>query len=676
MLLALAICSVGPLLPRAGRAWEVELLGGTQAERDARAPLVLQVQGAPAETLGRLLVELDRIDITAFVQLDADRISASFAAPLAAGPHELRLLESTPQGGVEERGVWVIQVAERETLEVDSARAQLGATGSARVADDAHGSEPDILQSNGGFDGAISLSRGALALDANGAGYYDTVEENLGGNEADIGAFLVEARHRNATLRYGHYALQPTSLLIYDFDRRGLSGGLGAPSLRTRLDAFVVKGSPVIGARGGFGLEDPDDRVAGLVLQSRPLEGKLGAIDLSGVLVDGSAPVAGTELSGVSGDPVESDGRAWSARLDGQLADRRLEIFGEYARGRFDPDGSGATRAETDDARWVGLNLAPFPELAWRGQPVVLELRVEESAIGTWFRSPANPSAPQDRHIQSALLHVARAGLDLQGSLAREEDNVDGVDELPRMRSDLFWVDASYTPLGWSGDAAPRLVRWIGQPTLRGYYSREDLAASRIPAVLDAQAVTQGVNSLLPDQVVQTGYAGLAFSKQSVSWQVGERVIDTDSASDSFPSTRIYQTELAGSAFFASRFTLGPYLSYDETSSEDLPRTRALLLGGQVGAALLPETLGLRFDGSYSRTWSSRGTGFADGHTITTSGALDWTALAVAPRRPGLLLSLLGTWQEQQLDALPGPSSHLYQIFLQGTISWARQWGT
>src|SRR3546814_5714357 len=85
-------------------------------------------------TYERLAVELDDLDVTAFVTVEAGSLTLLPPEALATGSHSLRLIERGADGPILERGAWILDVRPSALLRDFTLRADLAGEATARVA--------------------------------------------------------------------------------------------------------------------------------------------------------------------------------------------------------------------------------------------------------------------------------------------------------------------------------------------------------------------------------------------------------------------------------------------------------------------------------------------------------------------------------------------------------------
>lgn len=628
------------------------------AGRGPGDPIRVSLDGVSREQLSRLYLLLDGVDITSFASVQDQLVTVVLPTPLELGEHRLELVELGQNGETSVVAAWPVVVQRQGFFDDAALRANLTQNADVRIADHDIADLPDAVQGDGAAEIQGLVGRGSLELEAHAPFLWSTQRDANAGDYGAVGPFLIQGRAGPAFLRLGHHQLGPPSLTMNGFMRRGVSLSLRSQRLRSSATGFSLHGSPVQGFRGGLGVDDEDDRVSGVLLESRPVEHELGTLDVSATLLDGRAPQVGSPLSGVVGAPDVLDGTSWGLRARGTLFGDRISVLGEYAASetRFD-------RAPTADgeAHWIDVDVAPFPELRAGRYPVTWSLGFSESRVDPLYLSPANPGLPPGRKQRSGESYLDVAGATLQVYGGRWEDDVVDRDIEPRMRADGWGADLSFTPAVLLEGERRGPLRWLGMPSVDGSFYREDLSPVSVPASF----ATPG---LLPDSLVQTATAGLGFQYDRFGWRIQYLLVDTHDRTPAQLDSTLHQIGLQATLQAGDRLYLSPYVQADEETRRSSPDMRNLLAGIGIGARLIPERLDANADVSFVRTTASDDSTEVD--TLVCHGSLDLTALRPRENRPGLVLSLLGSYQNVRDEVFSQADLDAYQVFLRATVSF------
>ncbi|MCP3984964.1 MAG: hypothetical protein GY723_11280 [bacterium] len=700
-------------------------LRGAGEQIEPGAPIEISTGDAPPEVLDRISYEIDDLDVSGFAMRDPGVTTLALPVVLEPGTHLVRAIEQLPDGRLLERGVWTIEIrAPRFQGGELSGSIDLDAT--RRMADHHAEGAPERLQ----IRGAANLQGSLHGDDWEVQGYLPVLFDRSSGfassgtleqRDWDLGAYLFQGRKGPFGARVGHFSPDPPSLILEGFHRRGASASVEVVPLRSRLTAWSLRSEPITGFREGFGLQDRDRRVSGVTVQGQPVEIPGGVLDLAATYLRGRTG-PGSIYAGVSERSIrlQESGTAWSLRADGSFFDSRLRLRGEYARTRYDPFVGISGSAKRDDAWSVLIGVAPWQNLVFLDYPVQIEAEVEFREIGRLFRSIANPGAPVDRFLQQVRLGSSWAGL--QGSVlfGRERDNVEDLEFLPRFRTDIFDAQLSWSPRF----RTPPESLWrklLGQPYLQVGWTRErlkpvhspsaeDVLGARIlareqtvitddlgaviqsfpgAAFLDPTAGLLGTAALVPandffdpfvglpelvfsDRWFRTTAVAFGSSYNRGSWSLSHTVLRYEDNTRQDPDSRSDLSGLNGSLYLGSQASLSLSLQRQREKFEDLGFQRTTWLGSvNLNAQLVPEVLDGSFTASLTRSRNSYST--VDSRFTTLSGRLDWHAWQARPTRPGLTLSLFGTWTDLHDSVNRSLAVSSFQVFLQASIRWPVQ---
>ncbi|WP_295813198.1 hypothetical protein, partial [uncultured Nitratireductor sp.] len=133
--LALSLCSAGqPAWAQSD--WVPELAPNGSETRGRSDPIVILLPaGLDPAVYGNLAVELDDLDVTAFVLAEAGRLTVTPPEALGTGSHSLRLIERGADGSILERGFWSLEVRHSDLIRDLSLTADLAGEVNGRVAD-------------------------------------------------------------------------------------------------------------------------------------------------------------------------------------------------------------------------------------------------------------------------------------------------------------------------------------------------------------------------------------------------------------------------------------------------------------------------------------------------------------------------------------------------------------
>ncbi len=402
---------------RAARAFE--LLIPDRGYYGPHDPLRIRLPEAlPVAALEQLAVEIDGIDVTAFLRFEEGTLVYASPQPLAGGLHELRLLAYTAEGGTEEllrssfevrKLPWVREFEARGSIELLLAR-ELAAD--ARVSVDPKGS------AQGAVDAAITAAQGEWRLEGRAGAMLDSRKETATGKALELSEYQVRYERAPLALRAGHFSPLEDSLISSGFGTRGLAADIDL-SLHSGLRAtlFAMRSEAITGFEDFFGIEEPDNRVLGGQLHITPLsQAELLTLTLTGY--HGRGPTAGV---GGFGDLAagEAGGLALAARS--RLLGGMLALEGEIARSWWDADGREPLADMRADEAWRLQAVLDF-ESGGEGDFASGSLAFGWVRAGPLFESMLGTSAQPGQDMLALEAQLQRGGLDAALTLSRAED--------------------------------------------------------------------------------------------------------------------------------------------------------------------------------------------------------------------------------------------------------------
>jgi len=650
------------LLAQTSQEWQPDFVPPTnQTYRTPDEALRLFIPpSVPVEILQLLSLELDGIDVTAMVTTEGDYAIYTPAQPIAWGKHQLRLIENSEDGDIIERGFWEFEVRKSERFREANLEVNASLEVSQRLGDKNLLTSPNKTQGTGSVTLSGSLADGDWRAEALLPLLYNSASEK---RKVELSDYLVSWQQKSFKSQLGHHPIAADNLIMSGFQRRGLSANYTLPDNNTLLTGFAMRGSQVSGFEHGLGLGNSSDRIQGGMVTTYPIQTDDKTVELSALYLNGEAPDFGV---GIGGGDTATGGDAWSIHADSLSLQNRLRVRGEFARTAYDFDGSGANGDEDDHAYSLLVSFKPWLEKIVDEQYLDWSFGAEYKRLGTFFRSAANPGAVADRKMGRLFSDLTWGAWGLRAQLAQESDNVEDIATLPRIRTRLGTLSASYNPPGNYDDEGRPLLAWYGQPSYSAFGTVQEQKTTQLAST----APTTSTDIL-------TEVAGLTanFGYENWSWGLGHtwtRVFD-DSLLAGTPSSNDItnnSTSLNASFALSENLTISPQLSWDRTEYMDLGYTdQGLLWGVGIDATFIPGELTGRLNYDMNRSWVSDDS--SDNKTHQIAASLTWVAIQAMPQRPGLTWTLTGDYNDFTDDITSGNDTNRYQVFLRAQIGWS-----
>jgi hypothetical protein len=618
-------------------------------------------------TLARLAVEMDGIDITAFLSFDDGNFLYTPPEPLAAGDHSIRLVLLEPDGSSTTVGHWQItqpptagenrpglpdaeQVAAAERwLRSGSYASNNNLEASYRVLERNLADAPDRLQLTGAGVSTAQLQGGNWQMNAQGNYLLQSPRSlSLTGETLDIGEYALSAQHQGENIHtgvnLGHHSLRLDTLLFAPQQRRGLSVQAGGNSNRLSTQFFALRPDAVVGARHLDGVSDPRNRIQGMTTRIQPFSEDASSLAVTAMYYEGEGSTTGLGITDFSST---SRGSGWGLKLEKSYWQSRLNLTAEHAHSRFNPDlGDMTNLMENSDAWRVKADVRPFSSLTWRGQPADILLGAEYQRIDTFFASMANPGLAADRDVASLFGDLYWGKLFANLQLSHETNNVDELEALPtdRLRS-LSWSG------GYAFDQQSGSTAWLGSPYLQ---------VTGLIGRLDRQTTPENYQGFETDNLAESLTLGGGSTYQNWQWSGSYTHADFNDRSELGAGTQSRFLSLAASRQMSERLSFNSDIQYGifDTEAEGL-RSYSTNFNMGVQALLIPDRLDFSLD--YNVNLARGDHDLPDRHYI--SAQIGWTLLQATQTKPGVALALRGSMENNDETTLHSTGRDGYQIF-------------
>jgi hypothetical protein len=351
--------------------------------------------------------------------------------------------------------------------------------------------------------------------------------------KVDLSTYVVQYQQGDIGLSVGHVGFGNQPHLISGFSSRGTLFSY-KPSERLDVSFAAMNGSSIVGWRNFVGLDESDHR---LLSGSVGLEAfsRAGALRVELTGLDASLlPQSGYNQGDVT-DAEESQGLG--IRVTAATPGSRLRLAGGFARSRyrnpFDAslalgDSLVPVRAERKNARYVETNVEILQNVALGGtRTASLGIGFRHERVDPLYGSIGAYARPDLLQNQWDLRSNV-AGVDVQASHARAEDNLDDIASILKTKTRHTWGTLGL-PLAtiWGVQARAAWFPMLGYRYDRthqfgaGVPLNSDFSDSHVP---DQLSVNQGASADWYWNRVSLGYR-LDRSQQD-NRQVGRELAD------------------------------------------------------------------------------------------------------------------------------------------------------
>jgi len=639
--------------------WKPELLPPQQ--REFRNPTdefrIFIPPIVPVEVLQNLSLELDGIDVTSMISREGNYAIFVPLRPLKWGEHSLRIVENTPDGSIMERGLWTFEVRRSTLFREAEFQGNLDLTATNRVADDNLENLPKDNQAQGGLGMAGTVADENWRMSGSMDFLYNSQSDQTPNDRKfDMGEYLFTGKIGPAQSDIGHHAIEPGSLVMESFNRRGVSASILPKSQQAKVTAFVMRTERIIGFQEGLGINDPDERVSGVVGSANPFPDNPEKLFLSGTYLNGEGEEIGV---GEGGDLEFSGGDAWSLIADSSIVNRRLRLRVEYAATRFDFDGEDTGFDAERDHAYSLLSVYTHPERTFREKPLNWSIGLEHQNVGTLFHSLANSGFPNDKRSTSAFAQIGWSALNINSVLGRETDNVEDDPLLPTIQTDQVTVSTTYSPF----QETPQGGGWnpFEQPSYQLSLSQTKQEQTDTPT---------GFSGIVTDNRTRGLDLSASFNPGTWNWTISHAVTLFDDYSDVSSDTRNNFTNLSAGFPMGKLLSLMPNLQYNVFKDKDTDvDNKSLSMGLGISLTLYRDRLNGSLNYSLNRDSSSDDS--TDIETSTVDAGLVLAIIMPKTNRPRVELFVNGNYQDIDDKVTPHSGTHNYQVFAGINVSWS-----
>lgn len=613
------------------------------------------------ELLQRLTLELDDIDVTGLATREPHRLVFTPPQAMTWGQHHLRLVEHTPDGDIIERGVWTLEVRKNSRFREAEFDSHVTLNLVQRIADADLVNAPKRTQTNAGAQLRGAIANNDWRVSGNADVLYNSQEAQmpLANNSMGMGTYLLTGSAGRFSVNAGHHNAVPDSLIMQNYTQRGVSASVSSAETGTSLTGFGVSTEDIAVTQEGSDSGEVHSRIKGVTATAHPVSSDRDALLVAATYLSG---VGANQISiGAGGDTTVTSGRAGGLIADGNLIEKHVRLRGEYAATEFDFDGpDSGSPPEHDQAYSAVAIYTPWHQLAVKNQPMAISVGVENKRIGTFFRSPAAPSASTDREGIRGFASFDWFGLNAQLSLGHETDNVNDLTLLPRTQAKQGVVALTYAPLQIpTPEGQLPSPAWYGQPIYNITYADMDQVVKKAAATLASGALHA------------TRYTTLSamFNYTTWNWSISHTYGKDDDFINAAPDTESRMTQLSTYVRLGEKFWINPGVQFSEVANRDNRNLDSDTT-----------TAGLNLGYAYSQKISSN-LGYSvnrqhvnDGSTNTRShdliGDLSWMLQPAQGRKPGITLALEGQHHDTEDRVTSSNDQNYYQVFLKISVAW------
>lgn len=602
----------------------------------------------PDSRLQNFSLEVDNIDVTPTVELIDNYAVFKPPQPLASGMHSFRLVEYMEDGSILELGYWEVEIRSSSLYREADANVQANLSLYGVNDDLPEGQSQNGITGDGSalVEGIVSDETWAVAANAqflfNSEAFEPTSSKKL-----ELGEYIISGEAGIFRADLGNQSIGPESLVMQNFRRRGLSALVDLASVNSRITGFALSSQEAAGFDGATGLDDSDNLVHGLLVETQPFSENPEHLYLAVEYIAGKGSTAGLS----TGDAAqESEGDTVGIVADSNLFSNQLRIRAEYADATTDFDGSGALPETSDKAHHLLVNYSPNQLAA---ASINLNLGIENKKVGTFYNSLANPGLPSDKELLRTYLNTTWKEISLDLSYANEEDNVSDLETIPTIKSDVTDIGLSYSP-NWD-------ISFLGRSSYSVVYSR--VRAREIER--SAAATAAPTNNLAAAITLQAN-----FSYTLWEWQFIYGSGNNEDFTDIQIDTELDFAELVFSFPIGSRVSLMPSVRREIIKqTDDLFVERENTLYNLVlNAMIIQDVLNASLNASLNQSEADDDSVNSDISVISINAV--WNAILPRGNIPAMDVVLTANYNKTENAVDSAQNLKFYQVFLGLTVAY------
>jgi len=606
-----------------------------------------------------MVIELDSVDITAMLQNKNGELIYKPVQLMTTGQHELRVVEYTQDGDIEELGFWSFEVRESKIFQNYEIAGDTQLRANYRTSDKNIGyPEPREFQGQAISQIGFNTTNGDWYSEGQFDLLYDSIKENRINNRAiDNNEFLFSVGNQHTNAKIGHHSIGVTSLVMNNFRHRGVSFESRIASINSRVTGFSFSSANISGFSRGLGIGDSQQRVDGATFDTSPFSENPRSLYLTGTWLQGRSLGSGNFIADLNSSQLtETDGDAWSFSGESLLFNDKLRLRAEYAQTDYDFEVSDDLNSDRDTAHSL---LATYADISDFG--VAWNIGATSQKIGTFFRSLGNLGLPGDKELIRTFAGAQWPTFGIQANIEQQKDNVEQIQLLPRIRTDLKNFSFNWTPAIQQNDS------WLGKPSMT------------LSRVHQSQKQTfTPIGFLLPqaNNDIRNWQLSSNFSYQKNSWGLGitnTELIDRSSLQNNSEtmSLNLFTNLVFGEE---SDFNLSSIIAFNEIEDKtNNINSTSISYSVQSAFVILPKKLDASVDLNLNQNQTSDIS--IDGDNFAVNFSIRWIISEANANKFGFELNMSGIYNDYTDNLLNLNSIEAHQTFLTLTATLPSRMG-
>ncbi len=489
----------------------------------------------------KVLFEVDRNDVSAFVQFADSTFIYQPASPLTAGSHEVRITGTTAKDQVLQETLWVFTVQEAPRNFAFGLEPSVNAEYKIRRED------PNADRQRFNTNIAINTQRTGLfqtSLNSNLQGQNPTPGESP--KDFDLANFQATLAIQNSSLSLGDVSVNFDQLGVANLSRRGIFFQQKLPFRSSGFDVFTVRSETIFGFVHGLGVSDSEQRIDGGSFFISPT-GKPENLTMRFYYLRGeNLKEQGFNFGGVT---QGSKGNAYGVFLSSSAWSNQFRLEANAAQSDFDFNASDTFDGNQDHALQFRFTFDPAPK-TWKNRNSKFQAQLDFQDLGLFFKSLGNPFLVADRLGYNLNSSWNYGQVTFTGGVSYFHDNVKNLALIPRVDNKAYSAGFNYAPFSAEG-----LPKW---PSF-------SLTATRSEQESQGEAVSFLALHNIVDTVAYL--MTLTRAKWSLNWNTSYSV--NSDLNNRVPDSDSLNLTLAALLSPANFWNIGPSVSFIRQGNRD-----------------------------------------------------------------------------------------------------------
>ncbi|MDQ7048687.1 MAG: hypothetical protein Q9M92_03790 [Enterobacterales bacterium] len=594
----------------------------------------------------QLRFELDSIDITLLMHKEEAHWLFQPIKPLSSGQHRLVISVSTSSGNQPSPQSIEFSIVEAKSSEQLQVAMDTQATINYRFSDNQlPNPPPNSIQKEVISQLSFSSTQGNWLTQGEFDLYYTSVKDNRPSDRTvENGEFLLSISNGDSQIQLGHQNMESANLVMDNFRRRGISMQTPIVAINGKITGYSLSSFDISGFGKGVGTTHASRRVDGISFSSSPIDTTPELLLVSGTWLTARSFESADFLFDSSIAPTGANKNdAWSVTGQSNLLEGKLQIGMEYAKSQFDVERLDSQPDDKDKAYQINALYSDTTE-----QEMTWSLGISKQKVGTFFQSLANQTLASDNDLFTAMGSMEWQTISLQSQFNRQKNNVNHLQDIATIQTDLLSVAANWMPSLETDDS------WLGTPSFSLSVADQQQSQSYTP-----------INYALPiaDNQLKTWQLSGDFSYEQNAWGIG--LSETQFRDYSLVQSNSDNLSLSfyGNLFIDPDISLAPAISFDKIDDLSLnTNSTSISYSLQSAFVLVPDVLTTAVSFVYTQDQTSDQT--VDGNNMAANLSLSWLVSEANPNEFGIQLDFSAVYNDFKDRIWTANNSEAFQSYL------------